>query len=130
MGALLEVPSLFSGRQVLQDDLADEYLQMVKIYEAEKKCVKSHLFRFLYAGLQHHTDIRSQLGSARDLNEICAAARALKERRDEEHRVGDLSWPDHGWYRRYRNPLGGKDRGDKATDGDKGDTHKDQPEQK
>jgi len=106
--ALLEVPSLFSGRQVLQDDLADEYLQMVKIYEAERKCVKSHLFRFLYAGLQHHVDLRAQLGQARGLEEISAAAAALRAKRAEERSRGDISWPDRGWYRRYRNPLGEK----------------------
>jgi tRNA-dihydrouridine synthase 1 len=124
--ALLERPCLFSGREVRQDVLTEEYLELAKLHNAEKKCVKSHLFRFLYAGLQHHQDIRAQLGQAKDLNQICAAARALKERRDEEHKVGDVSWPDHGWYRRYRNPLGGKERGDKVEE-DAGDNAKETP---
>jgi len=104
--ALLEDPSLFSNQQLSQDQLADEYLQMVKLYEADRKCVKSHLFRFLYAGLQHHTDIRAQLGSARSLEEIAAAAASLRARRVEERARGDTLWPDKGWYARYRCPLG------------------------
>jgi len=112
--ALLEVPSLFSGKQFLQDDLTEEYLQLAKIYDVERKCLKSHLFRFLYAGLQRHVDLRGQLGAARGFDEISAAAVAMKARRVEERRNGDLSWPDMGWYRRYRNPIGGKNK-DKDT---------------
>lgn len=106
--ALLETPSLFSGRQILQDQLVEEYLQKVKIYETDRKCVKAHLFRFLYAGLQHHVDFRAQLGASKSLEDIEAAAAGLRARRVEERSRGDFSWPDSGWYRRYRNPLGGK----------------------
>mmetsp|Transcript_100263 Transcript_100263/g.189055 ORF Transcript_100263/g.189055 Transcript_100263/m.189055 type:complete len:428 (+) Transcript_100263:57-1340(+) len=122
--ALLEVPSLFSGTPVNQDQLTEEYLQMVKLYDAERKCVKSHLFRFLYAGLQRHIDLRAQLGAARNIEEISAAASALRERRAAERSAGDTSWPDVGWYQRYRNPLGK----DKAKDKEKAGQEKKQPE--
>lgn len=108
--ALLEVPSLFSGKQVLQDDLTEEYLQLAKIYDVERKCMKSHLFRFLYAGLQRHVDLRAKLGAARGFDEIAEAATSMRERRAQERLSGDFSWPDAGWYRRYRNPLGGKNK--------------------
>merc|ERR1719162_1645817 len=82
--ALLETPSLFSGRRVSQDQLTSEYLELAKIYDAPKSAVKAHLFRFLYAGMQYNVDIRAQLGSARTLDEIGLAAVALRERRAAE----------------------------------------------
>merc|ERR1712129_131949 len=115
--ALLETPSLFSGRQVRQDVLTSEYLELAKIYNAPKSAVKAHLFRFLYAGLQYHIDIRAQLGSSRTVEEIGVTAAALRARRDAEYEVRggaeDLSRPDKGWYLRYRRPLG--DRSEKTT---------------
>merc|ERR1719203_2456973 len=107
---LLETPSLFSGRRVPQDQLASEYLEMAKIYDAPKSAVKAHLFRFLYAGLQYHVDLRTQLGAARTLEEIGVAAAALRERRAAENEarggVEEPNRPDTGWYLRYRRPLG------------------------
>mmetsp|Transcript_117534 Transcript_117534/g.293067 ORF Transcript_117534/g.293067 Transcript_117534/m.293067 type:complete len:421 (-) Transcript_117534:58-1320(-) len=108
--ALLETPSLFSGRTVPQDQLTQEYLELAKIYDAPKSAVKAHLFRFLYAGLQLNVDIRAQLGAARTMDDIALAAAALRERRASElaARGGaeDPSRPDRGWYLRYRRPLG------------------------
>lgn len=116
--ALLETPSLFSGREVPQDELTAEYLELAKIYDAKKSAVKAHLFRLLYAGLQYNVDIRAQLGSAKNLEEIRAAASALQERRaaDRSARGGvdDPARPDKGWYLRYRRPLGHKE-GESAT---------------
>jgi len=115
--ALLETPSLFSGRQVRQDVLTSEYLELAKIYDAPKSAVKAHLFRFLYAGLQYHIDIRAQLGSARNFEDINAAAEALRARRDNEiaarNGIEDPDRPDSGWYLRYRRPLG--DRSEKQS---------------
>mmetsp|Transcript_10566 Transcript_10566/g.23280 ORF Transcript_10566/g.23280 Transcript_10566/m.23280 type:complete len:438 (-) Transcript_10566:34-1347(-) len=110
--ALLETPSLFSGRHVCQDQLTSEYLELAKIYDASKSAVKSHLFRFLYAGLQWNVDIRAQLGAAKNLEEISAAAVALAERR-KSLSPGDTQRPDKGWYLRYRRPLG--DRSQEAV---------------
>lgn len=115
---LLEMPSLFSGKDVRQDQLTAEYLELAKIYDASKSAVKSHLFRFLYAGLQYHIDLRSNLGSAKNLQDISAAAAALRARRDAEAasrgHLADPSRPDRGWYRRYREPLGDRS-GETAT---------------
>lgn len=116
---LLEMPSLFSGRQVRQDQLTSEYLEMAKIYDAPKSAVKAHLFRFLYAGLQYHVDIRAQLGASKNLEEIGAAASVLRCRRDAEVAarggvVDDPDRPDRGWYLRYRRPLGDR-AGEAAT---------------
>jgi len=107
--ALLETPSLFgeaTGRPpVTQEDLALEYLELARLHKAQPKCVKAHLFHFLYAGLQLHTDLRSQLGCAKGLDEIAAVASTLRGRRMEDRAQG-RKWPDSGWYLRYREPLG------------------------
>mmetsp|Transcript_129285 Transcript_129285/g.360067 ORF Transcript_129285/g.360067 Transcript_129285/m.360067 type:complete len:425 (-) Transcript_129285:27-1301(-) len=107
--ALLETPSLFAGatgrHPLLQEDLALEYLELARLYGTQHKCVKAHLFHFLYAGLQLHTDLRSQLGGAKGLDELGAVVTALHTRRAED-RVQGRKWPETGWYLRYREPLG------------------------
>lgn len=50
--SLLENPALFSGKVYDLDDLAIEYLEMVKQHPIENGCVKPHLFKMLYTGLQ------------------------------------------------------------------------------
>lgn len=108
--ALLEYPALFSGKDIRQDVLATEYLDIVddlnkRGLSYQHRWVKKHLFTFLYAGLQYHTDLRSDLGKARDLTEMKQVATTLKERREAPDAV---ERPDRGWYMRYRNPLGEK----------------------
>lgn len=102
---LLEVPCLFSGRSVPQDQLTKEYLDLAMQYATDPKIVKAHLFRFLYAGLQRHTDLRDQLSHVRNMQEMVTVADILRHRRVEEQQAGNV-WPDVGWYRRHRNPLG------------------------
>merc|ERR1712232_162129 len=115
---LLEMPSLFSGKDVCQDQLTAEYLELAKVYDAKKSAVKAHLFRFLYAGLQYHIDTRSQLGAAKNIEEICTVASTLRERRSSllaaRGGVPDPERPDRGWYLRYRRPLGDRD-GEKSS---------------
>eukprot|EP00933_Yihiella_yeosuensis_P009129 TRINITY_DN114936_c0_g1_i1.p1 TRINITY_DN114936_c0_g1~~TRINITY_DN114936_c0_g1_i1.p1 ORF type:complete len:422 (+),score=85.25 TRINITY_DN114936_c0_g1_i1:59-1267(+) len=118
--ALLENPSLFGGtfaekRAPYQDELALEYMELAKLYSTPHKQVKAHLFHFLYAGLQFHTDLRAQLGSAKGLEELTAAASAVSVRRKEEREAGSTR-PDSGWYLRYRRPLGENSKKRKATD--------------
>lgn len=111
--ALLETPSLFSGRRVLQDDLTAEYLELAKVYDARHSAVKAHLFRFLYAGLQVHTDIRGQLGAAKGLESISDVAAKLRARRATGKNASggeEAALPDIGWYLRYRRPLGDRDQ--------------------
>jgi len=107
--ALLETPSLFAeacGKsKVFQEDLALEYLELARLHQAGPKCIKSHLFHSLYAGLQLHTDLRSQLGCAKGIGEISSVAAMLQQRRAND-RTSGKQWPDSGWYRRYRDPLG------------------------
>jgi len=100
--ALLESPCLFANVTIPQDQLVLEYLDMVEKYGCNQKIVKEHLFRFLYAGFQFNTDVRAKLGSARRLEEMREVARDIAERRQKP----DYTYPDKGWYRRYREPLG------------------------
>jgi tRNA-dihydrouridine synthase 1 len=112
--ALLENPGLFapsscsrdSGRRslLLQEDLASEYLDLAKAHGCQSKCVKAHMFHFLYAALQLHTDLRSQLGQAKGIDEMAAVNDALRRRRAEDRSSG-VKWPETGWYMRYREPL-------------------------
>ena len=106
--AILESPNLFSpNSKNSQDQIAREYLQYVRQYPIvkrwENRCVKSHMFRFLYAGLQRHTDLRSRMGLAKGLDEIEEVIIELAKRREEEP-VGLYS--DIGWYKRHRSPTG------------------------
>jgi len=108
--ALLERPSLFAQAcsrppPATQEELALEYLELARLHGAGHKCVKAHLFHFLYAGLQLHTDLRSELGGAKGLDAMAAVASALRARRAEDRAQG-RNWPETGWYLRYREPLG------------------------
>jgi tRNA-dihydrouridine synthase 1 len=108
--AILEKPDLFCpDSNKTQDELAKEYLTFVKEYPMvsrwANRCVKSHMFRFLYAGLQRHTDLRTQMAMAKSLEQIEAVVDELARRRKEEA-IGAFS--DLGWYNRHRNPIGEK----------------------
>ena len=108
--AILEKPDLFCPDSTkTQDQLAKEYLEYVKQYPIvtkwETRCVKSHMFRFLYAGLQRHTDLRTQMATARGLDQIEGIVDELTRRREQEP-IG--SFTDIGWYTRHRHPIGGK----------------------
>merc|ERR1712070_1008119 len=135
--AALENPALFcgnrdnEGRYIDQDRLAREYLDLAdrhirKPDKPSKKvpdpdqycpsCVKGHLFKILYAGLQQHTDLRERMGRARSLQEHRAISEELKERgwvqpmfNHEKLYNGNLSW-----YYRHRSE-------DSAESGEEGD---------
>merc|ERR1712112_333722 len=92
--ALLETPSLFSNTQRWQDQLTLEYLDYCETYKClDTKKVKAHLFRFLYAGLQYNTDLRSRLGTSRSFEEMREVANTLRERRLEKETFPFLSFP-------------------------------------
>lgn len=105
--AILEKPDLFCPQSnKSQDELAKEYLEYVAMYPVvakrwEARCVKSHMFRFLYAGLQRHVDLRDKLGVSKTVEEIGSIVEELGRRRKEEPK-GIFS--DLGWYSRHRNP--------------------------
>jgi tRNA-dihydrouridine synthase len=103
--AILEKPDLFSpDSRKSQVDLAKEYLEYLRKYPVvatrwEVRCAKSHMFRFLYAGLQRHVDLRDKLGVSKSLDEIEQVLDELTNRRAEEP-VG--LFQDLGWYNRHR----------------------------
>lgn len=102
---ILEKPDLFCpDSKKTQDELAKEYLGFLKKYPVvaqrwEVRCAKSHMFRFLYAGLQRHVDLRDKLGTSKSLDEIESVVDELARRRKEEP-VGQFA--DLGWYVRHR----------------------------
>ena len=105
---ILEKPDLFCPESTrTQDELAKEYLDYARQYPVvaqrwEVRCVKSHMFRFLYAGLQRHIDLRDKLGVSKSLEDIESVVDELARRRKEEP-VGLFS--DLGWYNRHRGSL-------------------------
>lgn len=112
--SLLEYPALFSGPMaarppIYQDELALQYLELAKLYSTPHKQIKAHMFHFLYAGLQLHTDLRAQFGMSKGWEELNATAVTFQERVRQDRESGS-SWPDKGWYMRYRQPLGEKKR--------------------
>lgn len=54
------------------DDIMLEYIEMYEKYpgEADLKCLRSHMFKFLYTGLSKHTDIRDNLNKAKGYDPI------------------------------------------------------------
>lgn len=97
--ALLENPALFSGKEVKDlDVLAAEYLELWQKYDGKNvRYLKPHLFKILHQGLKENTDLRSQLGAARKLEEYHKVVQELSERR----KGMDLE-SKFGWYHRYR----------------------------
>ena len=105
--AILEKPDLFDPNSTrTQDELAKEYLRFVRKYPIrnrfETRCVKSHMFRILYAGLQRHVDLRESMATARNVQQIETVVDELAKRRTDEP-VGLFS--DLGWYARHRTPI-------------------------
>jgi len=94
--SLLENPALFSGEIKDLDKLALEYLDLCKTYETDPAYIRPHLFKFLYTGLQKHTDLREELGKAKTLEELTKVAQAVHDLRVGGDPAGKI-----GWYARY-----------------------------
>jgi len=94
--SLLENPALFSGKIVDLDDLASEYLNLCKIYETDSPCIRAHLFKILYTGLQIHTDLRDRLVSADKFEKFMDITLELKNRRINMNKLDKF-----GWYQRH-----------------------------
>ena len=60
--------------------------------EADMKTIRSHMFKFLYTGLQIHTDLRSKLGQSKTVEELREVAFEIKERRKDESAESKISW--------------------------------------
>jgi len=116
--AALENPALFcknrdaEGNYIDQDRLVREYLDLAEQYLPASvvtgkdhcpKCVKAHLFKMLYAGLQANHDLRDRVGSAIVFREYREIARELEARAWKQPLFHHSSYDfEESWYFRHR----------------------------
>jgi tRNA-dihydrouridine synthase len=99
--ALLENPALFSGKMYCLDSLAEEYLDLTEEYDgASVSCIRAHLFKMLFKGLNENVDLRERMAKAITMDEFRSIVAELKNRRIE---LGLES--KFGWYQRYWNKF-------------------------
>lgn len=67
MQGLLENPALFSNKLVDLDQLAREYIALVKQHKTGTSAIKAHLFKILFRGLNLHVELRDRLAKASTL---------------------------------------------------------------
>jgi tRNA-dihydrouridine synthase 1 len=108
--AVLENPSnlfLHGSRRVGRLELSRQYLEMARQYPPElggqgggMKCIRSHLHRFLFADLQVHHEIRSQVVGADTIEDL---DKALNDLTEIHQRMGhDPQQEQLSWYMRHR----------------------------
>ncbi|GAB5032161.1 dihydrouridine synthase [Nannochloropsis oceanica] len=88
--ALLENPGLFSRNMRLIDQHPPERL----------KCVRAHVFKMAFTGVQLYEDLRDNLVVAETVEEIKEVVREIRRRAVEEGReegVGERSWYWRHW---------------------------------
>lgn len=98
--SILEYPALFDNSQIWDlDHLSWEYLEMVDKYpgEADLKNVRSHLHKFLYTGLQTHTDLRDRLSDAKSLDVLKDVVKEMIERRKDIDPPSKIAWYYRYW---------------------------------
>lgn len=113
--AALENPALFCGNRdangayVDQTRLAREYLELAAQHLPSKKgecpkCVKAHIFKLVYAGLQDNRDLRDRVGQAHTLSEYRAVVEELAARGWREPRFHETTeYPrERSWYYRHQ----------------------------
>lgn len=116
--AALENPALFgrnrdtAGVYVDQVRLAREYLELAALHlpsrgadgEGCPKCVRGHIFKMLFAGLQENTDLRDRVSQASKLGEYRAIVEELAERgwREPRFHDGDAFLRERSWYYRHQ----------------------------
>jgi len=90
-----------SLRRSNQLDLAEEYLQIVDQHPPERlKCVRAHVFKMAFTGVQLYEDLRDNLVVAETVEEIKEVVREIRRRAVEEGReegVGERSWYWRHW---------------------------------
>lgn len=122
--ALLEFPALFANVPYsvrLLDELAAEHLALARVHtELGSMAVRLHLFKYLYSGLQRHTDLREALSHADGMDAFQAIVDEMARRR-AAHEY-DCTTPDscgqvhstRSWYTRYMRDLDGATGGESA----------------
>lgn len=72
---------------------------MVEKYpgEADLKNVRSHLHKFLYTGLQTHTDLRDRLSDAKSLDVLKDVVKEMIERRKGIDPPSKIAWYYRYW---------------------------------
>ena len=65
--------------------------------DSDLKCLRAHMFKFLYTGLSKHTDIRDVLNKAKGYDAIKQVAILMKERRINETPQEKLGWYYRHW---------------------------------
>jgi len=107
--AVLENPFIFEGINVSgesQDRAAREYLAICAESPETMpglKCIRSHLFRFLFTGFQRpefHL-LRNDLGKSRTLEDMLVVAEQIAKGRQEEYGTA-LDTSSTSWYRRHQ----------------------------
>lgn len=113
--AALENPALFSGnrdlegRYVDQTRLAREYLELAAQHLPSTngqcpKCVKAHIFKMVFSGLQDNTDLRDRASQALTICEYRAIVDELAARGWRQPRFHEASeYPrESSWYYRHQ----------------------------
>eukprot|EP00624_Nannochloropsis_granulata_P000227 evm.model.NODE_10847_length_11073_cov_19.981396.2 len=88
-------------RRCNQLDLAEEYLEIVDRHPPERlKCVRAHVFKMAFTGVQLYEDLRDKLVVAETVEEMKDVVREIRRRAVEEGReegVGERSWYWRHW---------------------------------
>ncbi|XP_005407274.1 PREDICTED: tRNA-dihydrouridine(16/17) synthase [NAD(P)(+)]-like isoform X2 [Chinchilla lanigera] len=80
----LHNPALFEGRSPAVWELAEEYLDIVRLHPCPLSCVRAHLFKLWHHTLQVHQQLRDELAKVKTLEGIAAVSHALKLRCQED----------------------------------------------
>jgi len=108
--ALLENPGLFSrnvnvvtGHRANQLDLAEEYLELAAQHPPDRlKCVRAHVFKLVFTGVQLFEDLRDALVAAENVKEMRWVVGEIRRRALERAQGRDVgSAGERSWYWRH-----------------------------
>jgi hypothetical protein len=79
------------------DQLALEYLELAQKYKgASASCIRAHLFKMLWKGLNEHTDLRDRLAKSNP-EDFLPIVTELKERRANLKPEDKIGWYVRHW---------------------------------
>ncbi|RVE69009.1 hypothetical protein OJAV_G00073580 [Oryzias javanicus] len=85
----LHNPALFEGRSPPVWEMADEYLEVVKLHPpCSLSYVRAHLFKLWHHTLQIHQDLREELAKVKTLEALADVSSQLRQRCQEERAKG------------------------------------------